>query len=212
MPKIPTREDLERIEYRSQEIFKVIKKYARQELAKIAERKLPTPDNEARKKYLNFILKSNELPGIPMSAFPDEVIREIERLPFMNDNLSVGKPEERVFYEEISRLRGLPKERGKKKKGVETRLPGLVAAIKKFKKKPTKTSIGDFIKFISKKEYTQKTPYQIDCYDLYVDDGYIYHRDRTKNYKNGKNNFRFPDPLLKPNGTSAWRSDQFQTS
>ena len=22
-------------------------------------------------------------------------------------------------------------------------------------------------------------------------------------------NFRFPDPLLKPNGTSAWRSDQF---
>ena len=21
--------------------------------------------------------------------------------------------------------------------------------------------------------------------------------------------FRFPDPLLKPNGTSAWRSDQF---
>ena len=22
-------------------------------------------------------------------------------------------------------------------------------------------------------------------------------------------NLRFPDPLLKPNGTSAWRSDQF---
>lgn len=195
MPKIPTREDLERIEYRSQEIFKVIKKYARQELAKIAERKLLTPYNEARKKYLNFILKSKEFPGIPMSAFPDEVIREIERLPFMDDKLSAEKPEERVFYKEISRLQSLPKERGKKKKGVETRLPGLVAAIKKFKDKPTKTSIGDFYKFISKKEYTQKTPYQIDCYDLYVDDGYIYHLDRTKNSKNGKNNLKWDSPL-----------------
>lgn len=89
--------------------------------------------------------------------------------------------------------------KGKKssKKGgdAKTKLLGLVAAIKKFKEKPTKTSISYFKKIISKKEYTQKTPYQIDQYDLYVDDGLIYHRDRSKKDKRGKNNLRWDRPI-----------------
>ena len=80
--------------------------------------------------------------------------------------------------------------KGKKasKKGgdVKTRLPGLVAAIRKFKDKPTKPSIGSFTNFLSKNEYTRKKPYQIDQYDLYIDDGLIYHRDRIKKDKKGK--------------------------
>ena len=37
---------------------------------------------------------------------------------------------------------------------------------------------------------------------------FIYARRNTPSWEVFYN-FRFPDPLLKPNGTSAWRSDQF---
>jgi len=68
--------------------------------------------------------------------------------------------------------------------------PGLVTAIKKFKEKSDTKSMGAFIWFLSKKEYTHKTPYQIEQYDLYIDDGLIYHRDRTKKDKRGTANFK----------------------
>lgn len=73
--------------------------------------------------------------------------------------------------------------------------PGLVAAIKKFKEKPDKKSMGYFINFLSKKEYTQKTPYQIEQYDLYVNDDLIYHRDRTKKDKRGKTKLAWDRPI-----------------
>jgi len=89
--------------------------------------------------------------------------------------------------------------KGKKasKKGGEApkQKKGLVEAIKKFKEKPSMKSKGYFINFISKKEYTRKTPYQIDQYDLYVDDGLIYHRDRTKKDKRGKTKLTWDRPI-----------------
>lgn len=87
------------------------------------------------------------------------------------------------------------KQRGEKKRGVKTRFPGLVAAIKIFREKSKKKSIGNFIQFLSKKEYTKKTPYQIDQYDLYIDDKLIYHRDRSKKNKKEKINQRWDRPI-----------------
>jgi hypothetical protein len=87
------------------------------------------------------------------------------------------------------------RERGGKGGSQETRLKGIVAAVKKFKEKPNKKSKGDFIQFLSKKEYTRKTPYQISQYDLYVDDGLIYHRDRLKKNERRKINLRWDRPI-----------------
>lgn len=108
------------------------------------------------------------------------------------DHSLTSKSNEAIGYWTME-LKG--KKASKKGGDVKTRLPGLVATIKKFKDKPTKPSVGSFINFLSKKEYTRKTPYQIDQYDLYIDDDLIYHRDRTIKDKKGKSKLTWDRPL-----------------
>jgi hypothetical protein len=212
--RIPTREDQERFKYQDREKLKVIKKYAKQELAEINKNKFPlAPYYEQRVKFLTFVMESERFAGLPLESFPEEAIKEIHRLPFMEDTIEtpankwddatvdtaindtfchaveIGKKE--GLYENIKQ-KSISGKRGGSRK---TRLQGIVAAVKKFKEKPDKKSKGDFIQFLSKKEYTHKTPYQIDQYDLYVDDGLIYHRDRLKKDKKGKINLRWDRPI-----------------
>jgi|GEM_PF-1857158 hypothetical protein len=85
--RIPTKEDEERREYEDSEKLNVLKKHAQKELDEINKRKLSTPHNETRIKVLTLVLESERFAGLPIESFPDEVIEEIQNLPFMNDRL-----------------------------------------------------------------------------------------------------------------------------
>lgn len=84
---IGTKEDQKRYEYQDREKLKVIKKYAKQELAGINREKLLSPYDETRKEFLNFVLKAKRFAGLPITSFPQEALEEIRRLPFMEDEI-----------------------------------------------------------------------------------------------------------------------------
>jgi hypothetical protein len=81
--RIPTKEDEERREYEDSEKLNVLKKHAQKELDEINKRKLSTPHNETRIKVLTLVLESERFAGLPIESFPDEVIEEIQNLPFL---------------------------------------------------------------------------------------------------------------------------------
>ena len=101
MPKIPTREDLKRIQYQNGEKLKVLKRYAQEEL-----------DRHSRaqwcrsKKFLEFVLESEDFYDIPLQPFPEEAIEEIYRLPFMEDrgSLEYDSEAELDYLEERKRF------------------------------------------------------------------------------------------------------------
>jgi regulator of replication initiation timing len=70
-------------EYEDSEKLNVLKKHAQKELDEINKRKLSTPHNETRIKVLTLVLESERFAGLPIESFPDEVIEEIQNLPFL---------------------------------------------------------------------------------------------------------------------------------
>lgn len=101
------------------------------------------------------------------------------------DALMIGKNEGIKITD-----RELQKERGSKGGKVDKKLPGLIFAAKMFKGDNKNVSKGYFLQCLSKKEYTQKTPYKVRHqgrqYELYVDNGFIYHRDSMRKAKQKK--------------------------
>lgn len=71
------------IENFESEKLNVLKKHAQKELDEINKRKLSTPHNETRIKVLTLVLESERFAGLPIESFPDEVIEEIQNLPFL---------------------------------------------------------------------------------------------------------------------------------
>jgi hypothetical protein len=207
--RLPTREDQERFKCQDREKLKVIKKYAEKELAEINKHNFPlAPYYEQRAKFLTFVLESERFAGLPLESFPEEAIKEIHRLPFMEDTIDtpankwddatvdtaindtfchaveIGKKEglREGLYENIKQ-KSISGKRGGSRK---TRLQGIVAATKKYKTENVDHSFGKFWKFISHSKYTKNSPYKIDGYSLYVEGDDLFHKDEIKKTKKGK--------------------------
>lgn len=125
---------------------------------------------------------------ISKENLPDDMLKSFIAV----DHLLTCRSHEAIGYW-TSRLEG--KKHGQMGGRVEKKLSGLVAAIKKFKEESGNKSIGQFMRFLSKEEYNSKKPFQVGQYDLYVDNGLIYHRDRLKKNKNGRSYLKWDRPI-----------------
>lgn len=88
MPQISfSIEEGQRLKYQDGEKLKVLKRYAQEELDR---HQGACPYSHLywcrSKKFLEFVLESEDFYDIPLQPFPKEAIEEIQRLPFMEDH------------------------------------------------------------------------------------------------------------------------------